>query len=251
LKIAVAVKTILISQPKPETEKSPYFDLAKKYNLKIDFRPFIKVEGVDAQEFRASRIHLNEYTAVILNSKNAVDHYFRLAKESRFAVPETMKYFCLTEAIAYYLQKYVIFRKRKIFHGKQKIQDLLDTLKKHKDDKFIIPCSDIHQNDIPDALDSLSINYSKAVMYRTVSDDLSDLADVNYDMLVFFSPQGIESLFENFPKFKQNATKIAAFGQSTMKAVENAGLKLDVKAPMPECPSMTMAIERYLNEKKK
>jgi uroporphyrinogen-III synthase len=249
----VAIKTILVSQPKPETEKSPYYDLAAKYNVKVDFRPFIKVEGIDAQEFRASRVHLNEYTAVVLNSKNAVDHYFRLAKETRFTVPESMKYFCLTEAIAYYLQKYVVFRKRKIFHGKQKIQDLMDVIKKNKDEKFVIPCSDIHKNDIPDVLDEAGIKYSKAIMFKTVSDNLSDLADVKYDMLAFFSPQGIESLFENFPKFKQSDTKIAAFGQSTIKAAEDAGLTVVVKAPLPECPSMTMAIERYLatNGKKK
>ncbi|MFN3917142.1 MAG: uroporphyrinogen-III synthase [Flavobacteriales bacterium] len=249
----MAIKTILVSQPKPETEKSPYFDLATKYNVKVDFRPFIKVEGIDVQEFRSSRVHLNEYTAVILNSKNAVDHYFRLAKETRFTVPESMKYFCLTEAIAYYLQKYVVFRKRKIFHGKQKIQDLMEVIKKNKDEKFVIPCSDIHKNDIPDVLDEVGIKYSKAIMFKTVSDTLSDLADVKYDMLAFFSPQGIESLFENFPKFKQNETKIAAFGQSTIKAAEDAGLVVDIKAPLPECPSMTMAIERYLvmNGKKK
>lgn len=242
----MAIKTILVSQPKPETEKSPYHDLAAKYNVKIDFRPFIKVEGIDAQDFRANRIHLNEYTAVILNSRNAVDHYFRLAKETRFSVPETMKYFCLSEAIAYYLQKYVVYRKRKIFHGKQKIQDLMDVIKKNKDEKFIIPCSDIHKNDIPEVLDEFNIKYAKAVMFKTVSDDLSDLANVNYDMLAFFSPQGIESLFENFPKFKQNKTKIAAFGQSTIKAAEEYGLLVNIKAPLPECPSMTMAIEKFL-----
>lgn len=246
----MAIKSILVSQPKPESSKSPYFDLAEKYKVKVDFRPFIHVEGVSSQEFRQSRIKLEEHSAVILTSRNAADHFFRMAEEMRFQVPDSMKYFCISEAVAYYLQKYVVYRKRKIFFGKQKFVDLMDTIKKHKDEKFLLPCSDIHKQSIPDMLADNNINFSKAVMYRTVASDLSDLADVNYDMLVFFSPSGIESLLKNFPEFKQNNTKIAAFGATTAKAVEKAGLKLNVHAPQPKAPSMTMAIEQFIKNGK-
>ena len=246
----MAIKTILVSQPKPATEKSPYFALADKYKVKIDFRPFIHVEGVDGQEFRQSRIKLEEHTAVILTSRNAIDHYFRMAEEMRFTVPDSMKYFCLSEAVAYYLQKYVVYRKRKIFYGKQKFVDLIDTIKKHKQEKFLLPCSDIHKQSIADTLNDNKINFTKAILYRTVASDLSDLADVNYDMLVFFSPSGIESLLKNFPDFKQNQTKIAAFGTTTAKAVKDAGLNIDVHAPQPKSPSMSMAIENFIKEKK-
>ncbi len=242
----MAVKSILVSQPKPESEKSPYFSLAEKYKVKIDFRPFIHVEGVDAQEFRQSRIKLEDHSAVILTSRNAADHYFRMAKELRYTVPDSMKYFCISEAVAYYLQKYVVYRKRKIFFGKQRFVDLMDVIKKNKNEKFLLPCSDIHKQSMLDTLDDAKIDYSKAIMYRTVASDLSDLADVNYDMLVFFSPSGIESLFKNFPDFKQNKTRIAAFGATTTKAVEKAGLEVNVRAPQPKAPSMTMAIEQYI-----
>ncbi len=242
----MAVKSILVSQPKPESEKSPYFALAEKYKVQIDFRPFIHVEGVDAQEFRQSRIKLEDHSAVILTSRNAADHYFRMAKELRYTVPDSMKYFCISEAVAYYLQKYVVYRKRKIFFGKQRFVDLMDVIKKNKNEQFLLPCSDIHKQSMLDTLDEAKINYSKAIMYRTVASDLSDLADVNYDMLVFFSPSGIESLFKNFPDFKQNKTRIAAFGATTTKAVEKAGLEVNVRAPQPKAPSMTMAIEQYI-----
>lgn len=242
------VKSILVSQPKPETEKSPYFDLAKKCNVKIDFRPFIHVEGVPAADFRKDRINIAEHTAIILTSRNAVDHFFRICTEMRVAVPETMKYFCISESTAYYLQKYVVYRKRKIFHGKQTFADLIDIIKKHKDEKFLLPCSDIHKEEVPDILDEHDIQYTKAVIYRTVCSDLSDLANVNYDVLVFFSPSGIKSLFQNFPDFKQNKTRIAAFGPTTAKAVEEAGLKLDIQAPLPNAPSMTMALEQYITK---
>lgn len=240
------VKSILVTQPKPESDKSPYFDLAKKYNLKIDFREFIHVEGLPATEFRKERINLPDYPSIILTSRNAVDHFFRMCAEMRYNVPETLKYFCTSESTAYYLQKYIQFRKRKIFFGKQTITDLLDVLKKHKKDKFLLPCSDVHNPEIPDVLDLNKFDYAKAVMYRTVSSDLSDLAEVKYDMLVFFSPAGISSLFKNFPDFVQDTTRIAAFGSTTMQAVIDAGLSLDVQAPIPEAPSMTMAIEQYL-----
>lgn len=242
----MSVKTILVSQPKPESERSPYFDLADKYKLKIDFRPFINVEGVSTREFREQKVDLSLQTAVILTSKTAVDHFFRLAEETRFKVPDAMKYFCMSEAVAYYLQKYVVYRKRKIFFGRQNINDLVEVLKKHKHEKFLLPCSDILRATIPNTLKENNITFSKAVLYRTVASDLSDLEDVKYDVLVFFSPSGIESLLKNFPEFKQNATKIAAFGPTTANAVKKNNLRLDIHAPMPQAPSMTMAIEQFI-----
>lgn len=242
------MKSILVSQPKPENGKSPYFDLAEKYDLKVDFRSFIHVEGVDVKEFRTQRVDIAEHTAVILTSRNAIDHFFRTCEELKIKVPDTMKYFCISEAIAYYLQKYVVYRKRKIFHGRQRFVELMDTIKKHKKEKFLLPCSDILKPIIPELLDKDGINYSKAVLYRTVCSDLSDLENVFYDMLVFYSPAGIESLFKNFPDFKQNDTLIACFGETTKKAVEKAGLKINVQAPMANAPSMTMAIEQHLKK---
>ncbi len=247
----MSVKTILVSQPKPDNDKNPYQSLAEKHNLKIDFRPFIHVEGVDKSEFRTQRVDLNQYTALIMTSKTAVDHYFRIAEECRFEVPTTMKFFCISEAVAFYLQKYVTYRKRKIFHGKQTIEDLVDTMKKHKKEKYLLPCSDILRDSIPETLDNFGVDYSKVVLYKTVASDLSDLEDVYYDMLVFFSPSGIESLLKNFPDFKQNKTLIAAFGPTTAKAVIENNLRLDVHAPQPQAPSMTMAIENYVKEVKK
>jgi len=247
----LSVKTILVSQPKPENDKSPYFALAKKYNVKIDFRPFIHVEGIDKQEFRQERIDFKDFTAVILTSKTAVDHYFRMAEETRFEVPDDMKYFCISEAVAYYLQKYVTYRKRKIFHGKQTMLDLIDAIKKHKKERFLLPCSDILRESIPATLEENSIDFKKATLYKTVCSDLSDLENVYYDMLVFFSPSGIESLLINFPDFKQNDTLIAAFGPTTAKAIVDNNLRLDVHAPTPNSPSMTMAIENHIKENKK
>lgn len=240
------VKTILVSQPKPEGEKSPYFDLAKKCNVKIDFRPFIHIEGITAQDFRKEKINILDYTAVIMTSRNSVDHYFRMCQEMRVTVPETMKYFCVSESTAFYLQKYVLYRKRKIFHGKQTILDLMEVIKKHKDEKFLLPCSDIHKEEIADKLDEQKIKYAKAVMYRTVSSNLKDLANVNYDVLVFFSPSAITSLFKNFSKFKQNKTRIACFGVTTAQAAKDRKLKVDIFAPNPKAPSMTMALEQYI-----
>ena len=245
----MAIKTILVSQPKPEGKKSPYFDLAEKYGLKIDFRSFIHVDGIDAQEFRAQKIDLSEHTAVILTSKTAVDHFFRISEEMRFAVPDSMKYFCISEAVAYYLQKYVAYRKRKIFFGKQAIVDLVDVLKKHKKEKFLLPCTDILRDKIPSTLDANDLNFTKAILYRTVASDLSDLEIVYYDMLVFYSPGGIESLLKNFPDFKQNDTVIAAFGPTTANAIVKNNLRLDLHAPQPNAPSMTGAIENYVKDK--
>ena len=240
-----------MSQPKPEGEKSPYFDLAEKYKLKIDFRPFIQVEGVSAQEFRGQKVNIPEHTAVILTSKNGVDHFFRIAEEIRYEVPDSLKYFCISEAVALYLQKYVTYRKRKIFFGKQTIEDLIDPIKKHKGEKFLLPCTDILRDKIPETLEAAKIPFTKAMLYRTVASDLSDLEDVYYDMLVFFSPGGIESLMKNFPDFQQNNTVIAAFGPTTAHAVEKNNLRLDVQAPIPSAPSMTAAIENFIKENKK
>ena len=245
------VKSILVSQPKPETEKSPYFDLAKKFNLKIDFRPFIHVEGVPVQEFRKERINILDFSAVIFTSRNGVDHFFRMCTEMRITVPDSMKYFCISESTAYYLQKYVVYRKRKIFHGKQIFADLIDVIKKHKNEKFLLPSSDILKPSIPKLLEDNNISYQRGTFYRTVCSDLSDLADIKYDMLVFFSPSGIKSLYQNFPDFKQNSTRIAAFGPTTSKAVAQAGLNLDVQAPTKNAPSMTMAIEHYVKKANK
>ena len=247
----MAIKTILVSQPKPEGEKSPYFDLAEKYKLKIDFRPFIHVQGIEAQEFRQQKVTIAEHTAIILTSKTAIDHFFRICEEIRFEVPDTMKYFCISEAVALYLQKYVAYRKRKIFFGKQSIEELVDVMKKHKAEKFLLPCTDILRDKIPITLEEHKYQFTKAVLYRTVASDLSDLEDVYYDMLVFFSPGGIESLFKNFPDFKQNKTRIAAFGPTTANAVIKNNLRLDVHAPMPNAPSMTAAIELFVKEELK
>ena len=247
----MAIKTILVSQPKPEGNKSPYFDLAERHGLKIDFRSFIQVEGIDAQEFRSQKVDIKLHTAIILTSKTAVDHFFRIAEELRFEVPDTMKYFCISEAVAYYLQKYVTYRKRKIFFGKQTIEDLVDILKKHKKEKFLLPCTDILRDKIPETLISNDIDFSKAILFRTVASDLSDLENVYYDMLVFYSPGGIESLLKNFPDFMQNKTYIAAFGPTTANAIVKNNLRLDLHAPQPNAPSMTGAIELFVKEHSK
>ncbi|MDD4109475.1 MAG: uroporphyrinogen-III synthase [Prolixibacteraceae bacterium] len=242
------IKSILVSQPKPETAKSPYFDLAEKSNVKIDFRPFIQVEGISAKEFRQTRIHILDHTAVIFTSRTAIDHFFRISRELRQTIPDSMKYFCISEATAYYLQKYIVYRKRKIFFGNGKFSDLVNIMKKHKDENFLVPLSDIHKQGIPELLDKGGYKYTKAILYKTISSDLSDLRDVNYDVLVFFSPSGIKSLFQNFPDFEQNNTRIACFGPATAKAVKEAGLNLDIEAPTAEAPSMTMALEHYINK---
>ena len=242
------VKTILVSQPEPSSEKSPYNRLQNKHKLTIDFRPFIHVEGVDAKEVRQQKIDFKNYDNIILNSRNAVDHFFRLCKEMRYPVPNTTKYFCLSEAVAYYLQKYVVYRKRKIYVGKGKIEDLENVLNKFETETFLFPTSDTLKKDVPNFLDNIKLRWTRAILYRTVVSDLSDLRDVYYDILVFFSPSGIESLFKNFPDFKQNNTRISAYGNSTIKAAEDAGLTVQIKAPTPVSPSMTMAIEQYVEK---
>lgn len=240
------IKSILVSQPEPETGKSPYFELAEKNGLKIDFRPFIQVEGISAKEFRQTRIHILDHSAVIFTSRTAVDHFFRISQELRITVPDSMKYFCISEATAFYLQKYIVYRKRKIFYADGRLTDLVNVMKKHKDENFLVPLSDIHKEEIPTLLDKEDYKYTKAILYRTVSADLSDLSDIKYDILVFFSPSGIKSLFQNFPDFEQNETRIACFGPATAKAVREAGLRLDIEAPSSQAPSMTMALELYI-----
>ena len=242
------VKTILVSQPAPKTETSPYFDLADKQKVKIDFRSFIHVEGISVKEVRAQKVDFKNYTAIILTSRNAVDYFFKIAEEMRFKVPDDMKYFCQSEAVAYYLQKYVVYRKRKIYVGNRTFPELIKLIKKHKTEKFLLPSSDKLKPLIPEELNAIGVNWKRVDLYRTVVSDLSDLEDVFYDILVFFSPSGIESLFQNFPNFKQNDTRIAAFGNSTIDAVEEAGLTCNIKAPTPETPSMTMALEKYIKE---
>lgn len=245
--MASDVKKILVSQPKPSTEKSPYYDIATKYGVELVFRPFIKVEPVGAKEFRTQRIDILSYTAVIFTARTAIDHFFRLCEELRVQVPETMKYFCVTEAIAVYLQKYTVYRKRKIFFpASGKLEDLMVPIKKHSGEKFLIPVTDVHKEDLTKLLDEKGINYSKAVMYRTVSNDFQPDETFDYDVLLFFSPSGINSLTKNFPNFEQNGTAIGTFGPTTAKAARDAGLRLDIEAPSPEAPSMTAALEGYL-----
>lgn len=247
------VKNILVSQPQPtDFEKSPYGEIARKYNVNIAFRKFFVIEGIPAKEFRKERINILDYSAVIFTSRNAVDHYFRMCKEMRMEVPESMKYFSISESTAYYLQKYVQFRKRKIFHSKENAANLIDLIKKHKTEKFLFPCSDIHKNEIPKMLEENKINYKKATIYRTLASDLSDLDIKKFDMLVFFSPSGIKSLIKNYPDFIQNETIIGGFGTTTHKAIIDAGLKLNIEAPSQTAPSMTAAIDLFLqNETKK
>ena len=239
------VKTILVSQPEPKMENSPYLRLIEKEKVKVDFRPFIHVEGVDAKSVRQQKIDLN-YSAIILTSRNSVDHFFRIAEEMRFKVPDTMKYFCQSEAVAYYLQKYVVYRKRKIYVGKRNFAELIPLIKKYKDEQFLLPSSDTLKQTVPESLNSLEIEWTRGIFYKTVISDLSDLRDVYYDVLVFFSPSGIESLLKNFPDFEQNNTRIAVFGNSTLKTATDAGLRIDIQAPTPETPSMTMALQKYI-----
>lgn len=242
------VKSILVSQPKPKDENSPYFKLADKYGLKVDFRQFIQVDPVPVREFRKQKINVPNHTAVIFTSRNAVDHFFNICKELKIDVPADMKYFCISEQTSNYLQKYIIIRKRKVFTGHRTATDLIELLKKHKNEKYLFPCSDIRKDDIPDFLENNKYNYSEAVIYRTVASDLSDLENVYYDILAFFSPSGINSLLVNFPEFRQNNTRIAAFGPTTAKAVREAGFHLDIEAPLPNAPSMTGAIELYVKK---
>ena len=242
------VKSILVTQEAPADNNSPYLKLAEKYGLKIDFRPFIQVDPVGVKEFRKQKIDILSFSAIIFTSRNAVDHFFHICSELKTEMPADMKYFCISDQTSNYLQKYIVIRKRKIFTGQKTSQDLIEILKKHKNEKFLFPCSDIRKNDIPEFLKGNGYDYQEAVIYNTVASDLSDLKDVFYDLLAFFSPSGINSLMVNFPDFKQNNTRIAAFGPTTAQAVRDSGFILDIEAPLPNAPSMTGALELYIQK---
>jgi len=246
------IKNLLVSQPKPASEKSPYYDMANKYGLKIDFRPFIKVEPVLAKDFRQQHVNILDHTAVIFTARTAIDHFFRLCEEMRISIPETMKYFCINEQVALYLQKYIVYRKRKIFHSATgKLDDLVQLVQKHAGETFLVPVSDVHKDDLLAQLDEKKVVYTKAIMYCTVSNDFKPGEPFDYDMLVFFSPSGIASLLKNFPNFEQGEIAIGCLGATTAKAVRDAGLRLDVEAPTVEAPSMTAAIEMFIKENHK
>ena len=244
------IKKILVSQPKPDTEKSPYLEFAKKHNIQIEFRPFIHVEDISAKEFREQKISILDHTAVMFTSRTAIDHFFLMCEELRVAMPATMKYLCISESTAFYLQKYVQFRKRKIVFANGKFDDLIEISKKYINERILVPLSDIHKQEIPEKLTAAKFNYTKAIFYRTVSSDLSDINIKDYDILVFFSPAGIASLKKNFPNFEQGETCIGAFGATTGKAVVDAGLRLDIPAPTISCPSMTSALEDFVKKQK-
>ena len=246
------IKKILVSQPKPSSEKSPYYDIATKFDVELVFRPFIKVEGITAKDFRAQKVNILDYTAIVFTSRHAIDHFFTLAKERRVAIPGDMKYFCVTETISLYIQKYVQYRKRKVFFGSTgKIDDLIPTMAKHKTEKYLIPMSDVHNDSVARMLDAKKLQHKECVMYRTVSNDFTpeEVKNFDYDMLIFCSPAGIESLTKNFPDFEQSDIAIATFGPATAKAVKDAGLRLDLEAPSEKYPSMTSALQQYLTEK--
>lgn len=242
------IKKVLVSQPKPTTEKSPYVDIAEQYGLKVEFRSFIKVEGVSAKEFRQERINILDHTAIVFTSRTAIDHFFRMCEELRVSIPETMKYFCLSEAIAFYLQKYITYRKRRIFFGDKRMEDMAKIFQKHKTERYFVPLSDVHKDNLPAFLDKLHLKYAKAVFYRTVASDIAndgfDIAE--FDVIIFYTPAGIKSLFQNYPAFDQGKTIIGAFGIATAEAAEEAGLRLDIKAPTDTAPSMTMALEQFV-----
>lgn len=248
------IKKILISQPEPSSEKSPYFDIAKDFGVELVFRPFIKVEGLSPKEFRQQKIGLLDFTAVVFTSRHAIDNYFKLAKEMRITIPEDMKYFCVTETIALYIQKYVQYRKRKVFFGNTgKLDSLIPTMVKHKGEKYLVPMSSVHNDDVKQLLDSKKLNHTECVMYRTVSNDFTEeeIKNFDYDMMIFFSPTGVKALKKNFPTFKQGDIALGAFGPATVKTVEEEGLRIDLEAPTKEFPSMTGALMDYLKRNNK
>ncbi len=248
------IKSILISQPKPESEKSPYFDLAKKHSLKLDFRPFITISPVPYKEFKTQKIQILDHTAIILNSRNSVDHFFRMCSEQKIEMPPETKYFCVNDSIANYLAKYIQVRKRKVFTGKATETELLNVIKNHPTEKYLFPCSDWRKPEIEKFMKKNKFQFKEAFFYKIISSDLSDLKDVNFDIIAFFSPADIRSLFENYPKYKQNKTMIAAFGATTAKAIKEAGLTVNISAPSPQYPSMVMAIDKFIeaaNKEKK
>lgn len=244
------IKKILVSQPKPASDKSPYFEIASKRNVELVFRPFIKVEGLSAKEFRQQKVNILDYTAIIFTSRNAIDHFFMLCKELRINIPEDMKYFCITETIALYIQKYVQYRKRKVFFGSTgKIDDLLPAMIKHKTEKYLTPLSDVHNDEISNLLDSKKLVHKEVFMYRTVSNDFKPEEKFDYDMLIFFSPSGIQALSKNFPNFEQKDIAIGTFGPTTAKAAKDAGLRVDMEAPSSKYPSITAALDHFIAEK--
>ena len=245
------VKSIFVSQPEPELKNSPYNQLIKKWKVKVDFRPFIHVEGKTSREIRQQKIDLSKFSAIILTSRNSVDHFFRIAEEMRYPIPNALKYFCLSEAVAFYLQKYVVYRKRKIYVGGRTFNELAEIISKYNEENYLIPASNVLSVKIEDKLNDLEVRWKKGVFYNTVVSDLSDLKNVYYDILVFFSPSGIESLFKNFPDFKQNKTRIAVFGKNTVKAAQDSGLKIDIEAPLPKIPSMSRALDLYIEKANK
>ncbi|MEO7444621.1 MAG: uroporphyrinogen-III synthase [Ferruginibacter sp.] len=246
--LATKIKRVLITQPKPEGTKSPYFDLARKYGLDLDFHPFIVVEGIGAKEFRKQKIDITAYTAVVFTSRNAIDHFFRICEEMKISISQDTKYFCITEAVALYLQKFILYRKRKVFYGADgSNKSLFDVINKHKDnEKFLYPCSEAFDNEITNWLKDHHCEYAIPVLYKIISNDIREIVERNYDVICFFTPGGVRSLLENFPGFKQNGTRIGAFGANTFKAAEEAGLVLDIKAPQPLAPSMISALEKYI-----
>lgn len=246
------IKKILVSQPKPTSDKSPYFEIAKKRNVELVFRPFIKVEGLSAKEFRQQKVNILDYTAIVFTSRNAIDHFFLLCKELRINIPEDMKYFCITETIALYIQKYVQYRKRKVFYGTTgKIDDLLPAMTKHKTEKYLTPLSDVHNDEISNLLESKKLTHKEVVMYRTVSNDFKPEETFDYDMLIFFSPSGIQALLKNFPNFEQKEIAIGTFGPTTAKAAKESGLRVDMEAPNSKFPSITAALDNFIQEKNK
>ncbi|MDR1682465.1 MAG: uroporphyrinogen-III synthase [Candidatus Symbiothrix sp.] len=247
----MGIKKILVSQPQPTTEKSPYFDIAEKYGVQIVFRPFIKVEQVTAKDFRAQRVNILDHSAVVFTAKTAIDHFFKICEEMRVTIPEDMKYFCVSESVAVYLQKYIIYRKRKIFYpASGKIEDLITPIRKHNKESYLVPVSDVHKDDLFRQLNNYKIRYQTVIMYRTVSNDFAPGEPLDYDVLLFFSPAGIASLMKNFPEFQQDRIVIGSFGPTTAQAVRDAGLRLDIEAPNPEAPSMVTALEKYLKSLK-
>ena len=248
-----SIHKILITQPRPDSDKSPYFELAKKYNVSLDFHPFIRVEGVPAKEFRKQKIEILQYTAVIFTSRNAIDHFFRICEEMKISVSQDTKYFCITEAVALYLQKFILYRKRKVFYGADgSNKSLFDVINKHKEnEKFLYPCSESLDNEITSWLKNHNCEFATPVLYKTVSNDVTAVLQTEYDIICFFTPSGVKSLIENMPKYKQNGTLLGAFGTNTVKAIEEAGLTLHIKAPEPQAPSMVAALERYLISLKK
>ncbi|MEO5984359.1 MAG: uroporphyrinogen-III synthase [Ferruginibacter sp.] len=246
-------KKILITQPKPDGLRSPYYDLAKKYNLSLDFHPFIVVEGIPAKDFRKQKIDIAAFSAVIFTSRNAIDHFFRICDEMKVTVAQETKYFCITEAVALYLQKFILYRKRKVFYGADGTnKSLFDVINKHKDnERFLYPCSESFDSEITNWLKVHNCGHATPVLYKIISNDVKDVIARNYDVICFFTPGGVRSLIENFPGFQQNGTLIGVFGLNTVKAAEEAGLTMDIKAPLPQAPSMISALEKFILSSKK